>query len=207
VSSEEPLNERRVSHDRVLTVAARLFRKYGYEGTSTREIAAELGIRKASLYHYMARKQDLLYQICIETLDANLRRLKASAELPGTARDRLERVIRKHVELTLSDIDKNATALAEMRALTGKQHEDVISLRDAYEEVIRNILRTGQATGEIRSDIDEHYLALTIFSVTNWTIVWFRPGGRLTSREWADTVLAVFLDGASGPAGGNSPGS
>jgi TetR/AcrR family transcriptional regulator, cholesterol catabolism regulator len=51
--------------ERVLSEAARLFREQGYAAATTRELARRLGINKASLYYHVAKKEDLLYQICM----------------------------------------------------------------------------------------------------------------------------------------------
>jgi len=53
---------------RLLTVAAQLFHEQGYAATSTRELASILGITKASLYHHIRGKEDLLHAICLESL-------------------------------------------------------------------------------------------------------------------------------------------
>src|ERR1700736_4491663 len=42
--------------DRLLSAAASLFRQKGYSASTTREIAALLGINKASLYHHIKGK-------------------------------------------------------------------------------------------------------------------------------------------------------
>lgn len=45
---------------RALNVALRLFTQQGYQGTSLRDIADELGINKASLYYYFDGKEAIL---------------------------------------------------------------------------------------------------------------------------------------------------
>lgn len=49
-------------------MAAGLFETYGYTATSTRAIAVEVGLRQASLFHYFARKQDILSELLDRTL-------------------------------------------------------------------------------------------------------------------------------------------
>ncbi len=54
--------------EEILAVAAGLFETYGYTATSTRAIAVEVGLRQASLFHYFARKQDILSELLDRTL-------------------------------------------------------------------------------------------------------------------------------------------
>jgi AcrR family transcriptional regulator len=49
-------------------VAAGLFESSGYTATSTRTIAADVGLRQASLFHYFARKQDILTELLDRTV-------------------------------------------------------------------------------------------------------------------------------------------
>ncbi len=49
--------------DEVTRVAARLFAERGYDGTSLADVAEAVGIQKASLYHHIATKEDLLWEV------------------------------------------------------------------------------------------------------------------------------------------------
>jgi AcrR family transcriptional regulator len=60
----------------LLRTAAALFREKGYAGTSTRELAARLGIQQPSLYAHMDKKEDLLYAVCVDAL----RRVNSAVE-------------------------------------------------------------------------------------------------------------------------------
>jgi len=49
--------------ERILEVALRLFNERGYDKTSLREIAEELGITKAALYYYFETKRQILLEL------------------------------------------------------------------------------------------------------------------------------------------------
>src|SRR3569623_212662 len=44
-------------------IAARLFAERGYQGTSLADLAEALGVQKPSLYHHIASKEDLLWDV------------------------------------------------------------------------------------------------------------------------------------------------
>jgi AcrR family transcriptional regulator len=69
------------AREEILAVAAGLFETHGYTATSTRAIATAVGLRQASLFHYFARKEDIL----VELLDRTLR-----PTLEGVRRHHLE---------------------------------------------------------------------------------------------------------------------
>src|SRR6266851_2682302 len=69
--------------DRLMVGAAELFRRKGYAGTTTRELSALLGIQNSSLYYHMEKKEDLLYKLCLATLEDVSRELQfCIAETP-----------------------------------------------------------------------------------------------------------------------------
>ncbi len=48
------------TRERILDVALDLFTEQGYDGTSLRQIAEQLGVTKAALYYYFESKEDIL---------------------------------------------------------------------------------------------------------------------------------------------------
>ena len=63
----------------ILRTAAQLFAANGYEATSLDMIADQLGIHKATLYHYVDNKESILFQCLVMSfgdLDAVIGRMK-----------------------------------------------------------------------------------------------------------------------------------
>jgi AcrR family transcriptional regulator len=58
--------------EEILGIAAGLFETQGYTSTSTREIATAVGLRQASLFHYFARKEDILTELLDRTVRLTL---------------------------------------------------------------------------------------------------------------------------------------
>ena len=53
----------RETYERVLDVAAEIFEKFGYAGTTTNKVAEAAGISIGTLYHYIPDKDALLYSL------------------------------------------------------------------------------------------------------------------------------------------------
>lgn len=181
---------------RLLSVAASLFRRRGYAGATTRELAGLLGMQSASLYHHMGRKEDLLYQLSTDALTRIKTDVEGAMAMAATPLERLRVLIRTHVATALADQDKHATMLIELRALSADRRSEVLALRDGYERLVRRTIEDAQTDGAVRDDLRPKDLAVALLSMLNWSIFWFRPTGELTAATLAEMLSTVFLEGA-----------
>lgn len=186
---------------RILDAAARLFRQHGYEATRTRELAAALGVQKGSLYYYVEKKEDILFEICLESLRRLQEAVDAALRESDDPERRLLLLITTHTTSILRDRDLHATMLLELRSLSGERRRTVVAQRDAYEQGVRRIVGEAQEAGVLREDVDARQLTFALFNLMNWTVTWFRPqrAPALTPPEFADLLASIFLDGARGP--------
>jgi AcrR family transcriptional regulator len=187
--------------ERMLRSAAALFSKKGYAATSVREIASLLRIQKASLYYHIAGKEDLLYAICSGSLEQIRRDVEAAIQPLEDPLERTRALVRAHIESMLRDQDQHTVTLSEMRALSDERLAQVISLRDAYEDLVRSVLEQAQGTGVLRPDITVKYLCLHLLGMMNRVEVWYRPDGPLSPGQLGDLLAIVFLTGAAAITG------
>ena len=186
--------------ERVLTSAARLFREKGYAGTSTRELAASAGLQSASLYHHIGTKEDLLHRLSVRTLQEVATLFDGVVAEGNDPVATLERLVRSYVELLLTERDRHAATLHEVRALSPQRRAEIAALRERNVTVVREAVQRAQRSGGLRADIDPKYATLALFNLLNWTIFWYDPGGDWTPSELGDFLATMFLDGARGPA-------
>jgi AcrR family transcriptional regulator len=180
----------------VWTVSAQLFREKGYHATTTRELAERLEITRASLYYHVTKKEDLLYGISVEALDRVTSAVREAIETVDDPNERIRALILTHLTSMLTDIDMHATMLLDLQQLTGDELAEVVSLRNTYEALVASVVREAQAAGALRGDISDRNLTLGLLNMLNWTITWYRPGGRLRPAEFAGVVTDLYLDGA-----------
>lgn len=182
--------------DRLPSAAARLFWRRGYAGTSTRELSRELGVQKASLYYHMEKKEDLLYSICVESLQHITARAHADVARAPSARARVEALILGHMTSMLEEKDKHATMLTELRSLSPQRRGEIVALRDEYESFVRSVMLEGQRSGALRKDLSAKLLALGLLDLLNWSIFWFSEHGELSAEQLAHAFARLFLEGA-----------
>jgi TetR/AcrR family transcriptional regulator, cholesterol catabolism regulator len=205
-SQQAPPPEVLSRRDEILATAADLFWANGYAGTTMSELASSMNLRKASLYHHIDKKETLLYELSLDSLQ----RIEAAAAhaLEGEAEplERLRCLIEAHVVTALSDRSKHATMLTEMRALTTEQREEILRRRDAYDSLVENTISAAQLSGQLRTDISARLLRLALLNMLNWTIFWFRPDGPFSAEQVARTFTSIFIDGGTSLNGAGETG-
>jgi AcrR family transcriptional regulator len=178
-------------------IAARLFAERGYQGTSLADLAESLGVQKPSLYHHIASKEDLLWEVAWEGAEAFHAALDGvRAELPDTERIRL--ALRAHLRVVADQLDIATVFVREWRFLSGERRDAFVAERRHYEERIRDLFREGVSGSGLRTDLDVSTSALLFLSAANWAYTWLRPGA--DTDALADRLFAALLDGMRGYA-------
>jgi AcrR family transcriptional regulator len=174
--------------------AARLFAERGYQGTSLADLAEAVGVQKPSLYHHIAGKEELLWDVAQEGAAAFHAALDA---VPQDA-DRIRNALRAHLAVVAAQLDIATVFVREWRFLSDEHREAFVAERRRYEERIRDLFREGVEQGELRTDLDVATAALLFLSAANWAYTWLRPGA--DTRALADRLYAALLDGMRGYA-------
>ncbi len=189
--------DRSSTAERLLDTAAKLFWTKGYASTTTREIADVLGVRKASLYHHIGSKEDLLFQISVHSLEHITREVTVAVEACDDPVERVRTLIHAHVSSMIEDQDKHSVMLTELRALSPGRRAEIVAMRDDYERLVAGVLDRACVAGVLRDDVPVKYLALSLLNLLNWSIFWFQRDGGLSPDQLADYLAALYLSGAS----------
>lgn len=179
--------------------AARLFRQQGFAATSTRDIAAAVGMRSGSPFYHFESKEALLGAVMLEGMQGALQRQQAAlAQLPAgaTPRERLRVLMRNHFDVLLGpDSDFIPVMLYEWRSLSAEQRGEVNQLKDRYEADWVPELEALHAQGQLGAD--PALARLMIFGALNWSAQWYVPpsgrGARARSRASLDDLTASAL--------------
>jgi AcrR family transcriptional regulator len=181
---------------RLKEVATRLFREKGYAATSIRELARGVDLETASLYHYMERKDQLLFEISEESLREVFETVEPIARSSLEPLEKLRQMIQTHVSVVLEHPDKHAVMLAELRLLSPSNRDKIIDLRDRYEGLFESAITEAQDAGVMRNDFAPHLLKLALLNLLNWSIFWYRPDGPLDPQALGEFLTHMFLEGA-----------
>jgi TetR/AcrR family transcriptional regulator, cholesterol catabolism regulator len=183
--------------DRLLDAAVALFSRKGYATASTREVAALLGMQKASLYYHIQSKEDLLYFICKSSLERIRSDVETAIQDVSDPLERTRVLVTAHVESMLRDKDEHSTTLTEMYALSKDRLAQIVTLREGYVDLVRSVLHAAQKAGALRHDIDVRYLSLGLLGLMNRVLVWYRRRGPLSPGQLGELLAVIFLTGAA----------
>jgi AcrR family transcriptional regulator len=154
-------------------------------------------MQKASLYHHIDSKEDLLWEVAWSGAQAFHGALDAVPEgVPVPEKIRL--ALRAHLRVVAEQLDAATVFTREWRALDGERRERFVAERRRYEERVRDLFREGVEGGELRTDLDVATAALLFLSAANWAYTWLRPSA--DTDALADRFFAVLLDGMRGYA-------
>ncbi len=148
---------------RVLRAAAEIFSSQGYDAASISAIAEGAGVSKANIFHHFKSKaalyQEVLKAACQSFTDA----IDAVAQSHDDAAQRLAEYARQRLCAYIEDPMASRLVL---RALTSDRADnDIQPVRDEFAlsfHRLVEIIRAGQAAGQLRADLNPALLALLI---------------------------------------------
>jgi len=195
---------RKRSEDRrraVLDTAVRVFGERGYRATSMHDLAAEVGLSKPALYHYVQSKEQVLVELYEEVMDDTVRAARAIVEADLPALQALREVIIQRVAYTCEKQSLLRIFFEEEAELPREQLANVLHARREYEGTIIAIARRGQADGSIVLPATPQIFVYAILGAANWVYKWYDPSGPLTPEQLGEQIADAVLGGVSPGAG------
>lgn len=177
----------------IVAAAARLFRAKGIAGASVREIAAEAGLRKASLYYYFPSKEEIVYAMIEGVLTPALAMQKKLARTGLSEAARLYLYLRFDVEM-LCAAPYDCTWLLSHGDLSDARLAAHWKEREKLLVWLRARLREGQAKGEFAA-CDVATVAKAMLAATEYSVTWAERENRNGMRRNAEEVASLLVRG------------
>lgn len=185
----------RLSREDIVIGAGKRFATHGYHGTSMRDLGDDLGILGSSIYAHVGGKQELLLAV----IERGAKLFEESSANAVSSHDepteRLGALIEGHIDVLVDHEAESRTFLNEAAFLDSVDHDRVTSMRDAYELVFRDTIRSGVHSGAFRSDVDPKISGIFVLSMLNATQRWYHADGEL---ERSDLVTQLHRFAISG---------
>lgn len=186
--------------------AIRLFFEHGYEATTQRDIAAEVGIKVGSLYNHISSKEELLFSIMFDINRDLLSTARGALTRYVEPFDRLRAAVELHVNFHVDRAREVFIGNSELRSLPPVKRAAVVEQRDAYENLLREIVDEGVKAGLFHTR-DARLATYGIVAIGTHVADWYRPDGRLEVNQiasmYSDFVLRALTNGEQQVAAGD----
>ncbi len=183
-----------VTREDILAVAAQIFRRKGFHATSMQDIARAVHLQKASLYHHVSSKQEILLALLDRALDLLIASMHEVVSQPLSPAEKLRRAIEAYTATLAEHRDLAAVLLLEFRFLDPELKARHIRRRDEFERLWREVVNEGVTQGDFR--VEDVALAVrAVLGMVNWLVMWYRPDGPLSIEVIAHQFAELALEG------------
>lgn len=183
-----------MTKDDILAAAAQIFSQKGFHAASMQDIAEAVNLQKASLYHHVSSKQEILLEILDRALDLLIEDIEKVVLQDLPADEKLRQAMAAYLGAMLEHRDLAAVLLLEHRSLEPQYQALHMHRRDRFERLWRDTIQEGKEQGRFNCT-DPALASRYILGVMNWTITWYRPDGLLSPAEIANQFADIFLNG------------
>ncbi|MFT3866359.1 MAG: TetR/AcrR family transcriptional regulator [Solirubrobacterales bacterium] len=197
--------QRRDRRQEVVEAAVRVFQKKGYASASIQDVAAEVGVLKGSLYHYIDSKEDLLARIFEDSAGHFVEMMDEASALDAPPLERLRSFAHACSLWYLQNIERVAIYATEWKHLTGKRRKVVMGIREDYEQRLGNLIGQVKEAGDASPDLDVNFATYYIFGALNGLPDWYRRRGADSAERiadcYAELIVATVVGAQRAPAG------
>ena len=183
-----------MNREEIITAIAELFKEKGYHNTSINDISQKVGLKGGSLYYHIKSKEDALYKICADGMNAYLANMEIIMGTKDNPKTKLKNIVDNHIDHFSSNLPKLVVALIEFKALGDDYRKLYNEKRNAIELHVQNLLREGMDKGEFRQG-DIKFMTFAVLGMLNWMIIWYNPEGKWSPKKLKNDFFKMILSG------------
>lgn len=184
-----------VRESAILDAVHGLLSRKGYDLMTMDEVAAEVGIAKASLYKHFPSKEALAGAAMIRLLERTLDYVRAQpADMPAIDRLRalLEWALTMRMEGGLPTLPSENTVLRESLVGNMKYIGKVLDLN----EILGGLIEQARGDGLIRKDMPNEVVLFTLYARScDPSVDYLKATGQFTDRQIVDYLLSICFNG------------
>lgn len=196
VSLAMPVSKRKKASkkDLIIGKASAMIRERGFTATSMRDLADVVGIEAASLYNHIQSKSEILQEIIYRTAnDCNVH-LAGLEETKLTSIQKVESLIRFHVQMMLERFDDYTVMINEWSHLSEPYLTNFINQRRHYVQKMESIIQAGVDNKEMKPVLP-YVTMLTILSSVRGLEFWHRSAKKVAPHTVEDNLVALLING------------
>ena len=183
---------------RILEGALKAFARKGFYNTKVSEIASEAGVADGTIYLYFKNKDDLLISLFEDRMEWIIDRLRGELSMvEGDVFEKLRRCVELHFQLASDEPELAEFITVELRqsAKFVKEYKNK-SFVD-YLVIMEELVAEGQASGEIRNDIDTRIVGRAMFGALDEVLLQLTLSktGVFDVEKLTNGVAEIFIEG------------
>lgn len=101
------------------------------------------------------------------------------------------------MEVLAVNLDQTRVTFHQWHYLTGERHDQMVAVRQDYEDLFRGLLQEGARDGSLHPRADRKVVALTIIGSLGSATEWYTPAGSASPEQLADAIGDLILLGLS----------
>ncbi|UGT55089.1 TetR/AcrR family transcriptional regulator [Nocardia asteroides] len=177
---------------KILEVTLAHIVEHGYDATSVRTLAREVGVTVPALYYHYENKQGMLMALLEHAMTLVTTRIDAAlAEAGEDPVSRLSALVEAIVLCSAHHPDL-AFLDSERRSLTPENLSRYLEYRDRIDRRLEAAIEDGSAAGVFATPVPRE-ARRAILSMAQGIASWFRPGGPKSPAETASDYVRISL--------------
>jgi AcrR family transcriptional regulator len=165
--------------------ALRLFARDGYQVTSMRALADEVGVRPSAIYNHYGSKQELLYEIVRGNIQQTIAGARAGVAASDDVAEQLRAAVKYHVAFHAGKRLQMYIAERETARLEEPARSRQIGYRREYVAIFIDVIERGRASGRFTTP-DSRISAFAILQMGLGVSTWYHDEGELSPDELGD---------------------
>jgi TetR/AcrR family transcriptional regulator, regulator of autoinduction and epiphytic fitness len=189
---------RQVRENAIISAVNRLLAEKGFEAMTVDEVAADVGIAKASLYKHFASKEVLAAAAMVRVLDQALAFIdqRIAAHVGATPLEQLKAVARWTMELQLAGEMPSLPSQSSSLRTALMQHSGYLDRVTSVSDRLGAWIGAAQGSGQVNPALPAEVVLYTLYArACDPVLGLLKAGGNYSDDQIADIVLATCFDG------------
>ena len=174
--------------------AVQLFRQKGYNATSMRHLAEDIGVEAASLYNHIDSKASLLQDICFGVAEAFTANLDSIEHGNTSQAKKVEKIIRFHIEMMIKRFEEVYVSNRDWKHLQEPYLSDFLTQRRSYEKRFAGVVEKGISQNEFKQ-VHANVAVLTILSAVRGIEYWQRSKSQISAADMENDLVTILISG------------
>jgi AcrR family transcriptional regulator len=177
----------------LIEVATSLFLRNGFHKTSVREIVRACNFNVASLYMYVASKEDILFLVAQQLMTEKSAELARARNKNMSALDAFKTAFRTYCELIRRNRRNVKLLYREMDNLPLDRQKVVLESETAVHSLFREIVETGIEKGEMRPTNTALLAQTAVFMAHRWSLTYWSLKDVVSFEDFVEGHLQMLL--------------